>query len=80
MCGMDCGKGDMGKRWNNLVRLFSLSVVLILIVSMIDLTTNQIVVWRNSVGLWTYIIDKNRRKRIHLLMIIAAWYFISQPI
>ncbi len=50
------------KRWNNLVRLISLSAILIFIASLIYLTTNQIGVWRNSVGLWTYIIDKNLEK------------------
>jgi protein O-mannosyl-transferase len=50
------------KRWNSPVRLFSLSIILILIASLIYLTTNQIGVWRNSVGLWTFIIDKNPEK------------------
>jgi len=51
-----------GKRWNDRVRLISLSAILIFIASLIYLTTNQIGVWRNSVGLWTYIIDKNLEK------------------
>jgi protein O-mannosyl-transferase len=50
------------KKYNDITRLFSLSVFFALIVSLSYLTINQIVVWKNSVSLWTYVIDNDRAK------------------